>query len=69
MRVCTVEEQYEFNGHLIHVWIEDDERGRYKWTYTIDGGLYSDSRDRLLASKVAVLAEGKSVAEAHAARL
>ena len=64
-----MEEEYELNGYLLHVWIEKDDRGRYRWAYTINGGLYTDDLDRLFGHKVAVFAEVKSMAEAHVTRL
>ena len=38
------------NGHVVSIDAGEDVRGRWSWSYTIDGDGYTEMRDRPLRS-------------------
>lgn len=60
---------FEHNGHNIDVSADQDRKGYWSWSYTIDGEHYTEMPDRPLKSETVILGEGIAAAIRHADRL
>jgi hypothetical protein len=61
--------EYVRNGHIISIDVDDDTSGKWTWSYTIDGGGYTDLRDRRLKSESAARREAEHDANNKADRM
>jgi len=57
------------NGHVVSIDIDEDSRGKWSWSYTIDGKGYTEMRDRPIKSADAARLEAELDANAKADRL
>lgn len=61
--------RYVKNGHRISIDVEEDHRGVWPWTYTINGSGLTELRDRHLRSERMALLEAQQDANKKAERL
>ncbi|QCP50191.1 hypothetical protein FAZ95_13980 [Trinickia violacea] len=52
--------EYIRNGHLIHIDVDLDAQRRWRWSYTIDGGGYTELLERGLIGENAAMMEAEN---------
>lgn len=60
---------YVRNGHHIHIEVDTDSRGLWRWNYTIDGGGYTEMPDRPVKSEGGATIEAEHDANSKADRM
>lgn len=58
--------EYIRNGHLVSIEVTQDSRGRWYWSYTIDGAGFTAMLDQRLGSQDAAVNEAEHEANAKA---
>ncbi|MFM0127288.1 hypothetical protein [Paraburkholderia sediminicola] len=61
--------EYVRNGHVISIDVDDDSRGKWHWSYSIDGEGYTEMRDKPLKSADSAMLEAELSANAQADRM
>lgn len=59
-------EEHAYKGHTVTITLNEDKRGGWSWSYTIDGaGHYHCMQDRPVAARDIALLEARNDAEYH----
>ena len=58
--------EYVRNGHLVSIDVDEGSGGKWRWSYTINGGGYTELLDRPLKSEEAADREAEHDANAKA---